>query len=74
MPYEPVFTITPLLLSRVEEITALRERILGASVELSWIPALQKDTRTQEKGSGEESCNTGSFGQLVSLDATFAPD
>ncbi|BCX47440.1 cell division protein Fic [Haloferula helveola] len=47
MPYEPVFTVTPLLLSRVEEITALRERILGASVELSWIPALQKDTRTR---------------------------
>ncbi|WP_193212617.1 Fic family protein [Luteolibacter marinus] len=47
MAYDPVFTITPLLLSRVEEITALRERILGASVELSWIPALQKDTRTR---------------------------
>jgi len=25
----------------------LRERILGAAVELSWIPALQKDTRTR---------------------------
>ncbi len=47
MTYEPQFTITPGLLSRVEEVTALRERILGASVALSWIPALQKDTRTR---------------------------
>lgn len=28
-------------------VAALRERILGAAVELSWIPALQKDTRTR---------------------------
>ena len=31
----------------VETIAALRERIQGAAVELSWIPALQKDTRTR---------------------------
>ena len=47
MPYEPRFTITPELLSLVEEIAALRERIEGASVALPWIPALQKDTRTR---------------------------
>jgi Fic family protein len=47
MAYEPNFTITPHLLSRVEEIAGLRERIHGAAVELSWIPALQKDTRTR---------------------------
>jgi Fic family protein len=45
--YEPQFTIRPRLLALVESIAALRERILGASVELSWIPALQKDTRTR---------------------------
>jgi Fic family protein len=45
--YEPQFTITSRLLSLVETIAALRERILGAAVELSWIPALQKDTRTR---------------------------
>jgi len=28
-------------------VAALRERILGAAVKLSWIPALQKDTRTR---------------------------
>jgi Fic family protein len=45
--YLPQFTITPLLLSRVEAAAALRERIMAATVELSWIPALQKDTRTR---------------------------
>lgn len=47
MPYDPQFTITVGLLSLVEEIAALRERIEGASVALPWIPALQKDTRTR---------------------------
>lgn len=45
MSYEPIYTITPLLLSRVEEVAALRERILAAAVQVPWIPALQKDTR-----------------------------
>jgi len=31
----------------VEAAAALRERIMAATVELSWIPALQKDTRTR---------------------------
>ena len=47
MSYEPHFSITPNLLSQVESVAALRERILGAAVELSWMPALQKDTRTR---------------------------
>jgi Fic family protein len=47
MPYEPRFTITPRLLALAEQASALRERIQGAAVELSWIPALQKDTRTR---------------------------
>ena len=47
MSYEPHFSITPNLLSQVEIVAALRERILGAAVELSWMPALQKDTRTR---------------------------
>lgn len=45
--YQPQFTITPRLLSLVERIATLRERIQGAAVELSWVPALQKDTRTR---------------------------
>lgn len=47
MAYLPQFTISPRLLCCVEAIAALRERIQGAAVELSWIPALQKDTRTR---------------------------
>ena len=47
MSYEPQFNITSRTLSLVESIAALRERIEGASIELSWIPALQKDTRTR---------------------------
>lgn len=47
MAYAPQFTIRPRLLTLVETIAALRERILGAAVELSWIPALQKETRTR---------------------------
>lgn len=31
----------------VESIAALRERIAGATVELSWVPAMQKDARTR---------------------------
>lgn len=31
----------------MEQIAALRERIQGAVVDLAWIPALQKDTRTR---------------------------
>src|SRR2546427_2859409 len=45
MVYSPGFTITPLLLLQVEQVAALRERILAAAVQVPWIPALQKDTR-----------------------------
>ena len=47
MSYEPQFNISPRLLSLVEEVAALRERIQGAAIGLEWIPALQKDTRSR---------------------------
>ena len=47
MSYRPQFTITPVLLGRVEGIAALRERIQNATVQVPWIPALQKDTRAR---------------------------
>jgi Fic family protein len=47
MTYEPHFTISPRLVSRLEAVAALRERIQGAAVKVSWIPALQKDTRAR---------------------------
>jgi len=47
MTYIPQFTISSALLSEVEQVAALRERIQSAVVSLAWIPALQKDTRTR---------------------------
>ena len=47
MSYQPQFQISTTLLNQVENITSLREKIQGASIDLSWIPALQKDTRTR---------------------------
>lgn len=47
MTYIPQFTISPTLLSEVEQVAELRERIQSAVVDLAWIPALQKDTRTR---------------------------
>jgi len=45
--YQPQFNVTPALLRQIEQIAALRERILAATVQVPWIPALQKDTRTR---------------------------
>jgi len=47
MAYIPQFTITPHLLSEIERVAALRERIQSAMVDLAWIPSLQKDTRAR---------------------------
>lgn len=47
MTYRPEFEITPRLLAMVEKIAAIRQRIQSASVEVAWVPALQKDTRTR---------------------------
>ena len=47
MGYQPGFTITAHLSRRLEEIAALREKILGATIQVPWIPALQKDARVR---------------------------
>ena len=47
MAYDPKFTISPRLLALAQDIAALRERIAGATIEVPWIPALQKDTRAR---------------------------
>jgi Fic family protein len=47
MSYDPKYTITPHLLSQIERIAALRERIQAATVGVAWIPALQMDTRAR---------------------------
>jgi Fic family protein len=45
--YQPAFTIGHGLVRQLEEIAALRERILAATVQVAWIPALQKDSRVR---------------------------
>jgi Fic family protein len=45
--FKPYYLISPILLSHVERIAAIRERILSAAVQVPWIPALQKDTRVR---------------------------
>ena len=39
--------VTPALLRQIEAIAALRERIQNATVQVAWIPALQKDSRVR---------------------------
>lgn len=67
MSYQPKFTVTPSLLARVEEISALRERIAGATVQVPWIPALQKDTRARNTHS-----STAIEGNPLTLDEVRA--
>jgi Fic family protein len=67
MSYQPKFTVTPSLLACVEEISALRERISGATVQVPWIPALQKDTRARNTHS-----STAIEGNPLTLDEVRA--
>lgn len=47
MRYQPIFTVSAGLIKVIEEIAALREKILAATVQVPWIPALQRDTRVR---------------------------
>jgi len=47
MAFQPTFTITPRLLNLIEEISAFREKILSATIQVPWIPTLQKDARVR---------------------------
>src|SRR6188472_2479260 len=47
MTFEPQFSIGSELLSLVEEIAVLRERIQRAALDVTWVPALQKDSRAR---------------------------
>jgi Fic family protein len=47
MSYKPLFTVTPHLLRMIEEVAAVRERILGATVQVSWMPALRLEARVR---------------------------
>jgi Fic family protein len=45
MAFHPTFTITAHLLTTIEAISAFREKILAATVQVPWISTLQKDAR-----------------------------
>lgn len=47
MAYEPRFTVSAHLVGLLEEIAAFREKILAATVQVPWIPALQRDARVR---------------------------
>lgn len=47
MAYQPQFMVSPKLLSLVEEIAGLREKILAATVQVTWMPKLQRDSRVR---------------------------
>jgi Fic family protein len=47
MTFEPKFTVSPRLLSLVEEIAALRQQVTSAAVQVAWIPRLQQDARVR---------------------------
>lgn len=47
MSDQPRYTIGHGLVRQLEEIAALREKILAATVQVTWIPALQKDSRVR---------------------------
>jgi len=47
MTYEPKFAVTASLVTMLEEIAAFREKILAATVQVPWMPALQRDARVR---------------------------
>lgn len=47
MPYEPRFQVTPRLLKMIEEISAYREKILFSTVQVPWMPFLQREARVR---------------------------
>jgi len=67
MNYQPNYSITPVLLNRVEQIASLRERILGAAVNVAWIPALQMDSMARNAH-----CSTAIEGNPLTLEQVRA--
>lgn len=63
MPYEPKFIITSHLLNIIEEIASFREKISSLSVQVSWMPALQKDARIRNTH-----CSTAIEGNPLTLE------
>src|SRR6185437_13926820 len=47
MVFQPKFSITPTTLRELEAIAGMRERILAATIQVPWIPKLQRDARVR---------------------------
>lgn len=47
MPYKPQFTVSARVVGELETIAVLRERILDATVQVPWMPSLQRETRVR---------------------------
>lgn len=47
MAFDPKFTVTSHLLEVVEEISACRQKIQSATIQVPWIPLLQRDSRVR---------------------------
>jgi Fic family protein len=45
--YEPLYTVSARLVTLLEEVAALRTRVLAATVQVPWIPRLQQDARAR---------------------------
>ena len=45
MSFQPQFTVVPRLLRELETIADLRSKITAATIQVAWIPQLQKDSR-----------------------------
>lgn len=47
MSYVPKFAVTAHLIKIIEEIASFREKIISSTIQVPWIPALQKDARVR---------------------------
>jgi hypothetical protein len=63
MPYRPQVTASARLIGELEAIAVLRERILAATVQVPWMPNLQRDARV-----GNTHSSTVIEGNLLTLE------
>ena len=45
MAFQPTFTVNARLVRDLEAIADLRARVAAATIQVAWIPQLQKDSR-----------------------------
>ena len=67
MTYQPIYTVSPILVRHLEQIASARERILSATVNVSWVPALQMDSKARNAH-----CSTAIEGNPLTLEQVRA--